>query len=128
MTPFTSTEEITYNSSNSKVTAVSSSGRIRAVAPGTARITVTSGSKKATVTVTVPGIADVNSSVTVNKGKNLTLKPTLYGISDKVTYTSSNRKVAKVSSTGKIKGYKKGTAVITVTAGSYSVECKVTVK
>lgn len=126
--PFTSTQKITYTTSDKKIAAVSSSGKIKAVAPGTATITAVSGSKKATCKVTVTGIANVKSSVTVAKGKTLTLKPTLYGITDKVTYTSSNTKVATVSSKGKIKGVKKGTATITVTAGNYTVKCKVTVK
>ena len=126
--PFTSTQKITYTTSDKKIAAVSSSGKIKAVAPGTATITAVSGSKKATCKVTVTGIANVKSSVTVAKGKTLTLKPTLYDITDKVTYTSSNTKVATVSSKGKIKGVKKGTATITVTAGNYTVKCKVTVK
>ena len=128
LVPFTSTQKITYKSSNSKVAAVSSSGKIKAAAPGTATITVTSGSKKATCKVTVSGITNVKSSVTVKKGKTLTLKPKVYGISGKVTYTTSNKKVATVSSKGQIKGIKKGTATITVKAGSVSATCKVKVK
>ena len=46
----------------------------------------------------------------------------------KVTYTSSNKKVATVTSKGVIRAKKKGTAVITVKSGSRTVKCKVTVK
>lgn len=126
--PITSQEKITYASSDKKVASVTSSGVIKALAPGKAVITVTSGTKKVKVTVTVPGITNVKSSVSIKKGKTLTLKPQTFGISEKVTYTSSNTKVATVNSNGKIKGIKKGTAIITVKAGNYSVKCKVTVK
>lgn len=127
LTPFTSSQKITYKSSNTKVATVTSKGIIKAVAPGIARITVTSGSKKTTVTVTVPGIGNVKSSVAIKKGKTLILKPQTYGIKGTVTYKSSNTKVVTVTSKGKVKGVGKGTAVITVKAGSYSVKCKVKV-
>lgn len=128
LTPFTSTQKITYKSSNKKVATVTSAGKIKTVAPGTATITVTSGSKKATCKVTVIGIGNVKSSVSVKKSKTLTLKPKLYGISGKVTYTSSNTKIATVDANGKIKGIKKGKATITVKVGNKQVTCKVTVK
>lgn len=128
VTPVTSLQKVTYKTSNKKVAAVSSKGKITAKAAGKTKITVKSGSKKVTVTVTVPGITNVKTSASVKKGKTLTLKPKKYGISGKVTYTSSNPKVATVSSKGKIRGVKKGKATITVKAGNYAVKCKVTVK
>lgn len=126
--PITSVEKITYSSSNRKVVTVSGNGKITAKAPGTAKVTVKSGKKKVTCTVTVPGITGVKSSLKVAKGKKVTLKPKTYGISGKVTFTSSNTKIATVSSTGKITAKRKGNTVITVKAGNYSVKCKLTVK
>ena len=126
--PFTSTQKVTYKSSNKKIAKVTSGGKITAVAPGKATITATSGSKKVKITVTVPGIENVKSSVSVKKNKTLTLKPKTYGISEKVTYTSSNTKVATVTANGKIKGIKKGTAKITIKAGTFTKTVKVTVK
>ena len=128
LTPFTSTQKITYKSSNKKIASVTTAGKVKAVAPGTAKITVTSGSKKAVVTVTVPGIILAKTSVTVKKNKTLTLKPKLYGVSGNVTYTSSNSNVATVAANGKITGVKKGTATITLKAGAYALNCKVKVK
>jgi uncharacterized protein YjdB len=64
----------------------------------------------------------------VKKNKTLTLKPTTYGISGKVTYTSSDTNIATVTSKGKIKGIKKGTATITIKAGDFKKTVKVTVK
>lgn len=71
--------------------------------------------------------AKASSSLSVNKGKSKTIKVTFptgftkvtkYTGSPadvKVTYKSSNPKVATVSSSGKVTGKKKGTAKITVT-------------
>ena len=133
--PLTSQQKITYQSSNKKVATVSSKGVIRAKGVGTARITVKSGSKKVTVKVTVPRtktkkITKVPSSLTLKKGKTRVLRPrrSPSGSDEKITYKSSNRKVAAVTSSGKITAKKKGTAVITVKSGSVSVKCKVTVK
>ena len=126
--PFTSTQKITYASSNKNVATVTSSGTVKAVAAGKAEITVASGSKKVKVTVTVPGITNVKSSVSVKKNKTLTLKPITYGISGKVTYTSSNKNIVSVTSKGKIKGLKKGTAKITIKAGNFKQVVTVQVK
>ena len=126
--PFTTTQKLTYKSSNKKVATVTSKGKIEAVAPGKATITVKSGSKSVKITVTVPGITNVKSSVTVKKNKTTTLKPQAYGISGKVTYTSSNPKVATVTSKGKVKGIKKGSAKITIKVGSYTKTVTVKVK
>ena len=120
--------KVTYASSDTSVAKVSSKGKITGVAPGKAVITVSCGGKKVKTTVTVPGIANVASSVTVKKNKTLTLKPELYGISGTATYTSSNKNVATVTSGGKIKGVKKGTAQITIKAGGYSKTVTVNVK
>ena len=53
--------------------------------------------------------------VTVARNKKLTLKPVISPITsqEKVTYSSSNKKIATVSSSGVITGKKKGTAYIT---------------
>ena len=127
LTPVTSVNKITYSSSNKKVATVSSSGKITAKAPGTAKITVKSGKKKVTCTVTVPGITGVKSSLKLTKGRKVTLKPKTYGSSEKVTFTSSNTKVATVSSKGQITAKAAGTAKVTVKSGNLTVTCTVTV-
>ena len=53
ITPLTSTEKITYKSSNSKIVSVNSKGRITAKKKGKAVITVKSGKKKVKCKVTV---------------------------------------------------------------------------
>ena len=135
VTPFTSRQKVTYRSSNKKVATVSAKGVIKAKKSGTAKITVKSGSKKFIVTVTVPktkttAITGVPESVSIKKGKTYTLKAKAVPKSseEKFTYRSSNKKVATVSKSGKVKGVKKGTATITIKSGKISVKVTVTVK
>lgn len=134
ITPFTSQEKVTYTSSNKKVAKVTSRGVITAKKSGTAKITVKSGKKKAVLAVTVPKTAtksiSVASAVSVKKGKTYTLKAkrTPANSEEKITYRSSNKKVATVTNSGKIKGVKKGTATITVKSGKVTKKVTVTVK
>ena len=69
-------------------------------------------------------------TATVYKGKTTTLKATVTGAdAQKVTFTSSNPKVAAVNkTTGKVTAKAKGSAVITAKCGDVKVTCKVTVK
>ena len=133
--PSNSEEKLTYKTSNKKIATVSSKGVITAKKVGTAKITVTSGKKKVTVKVVVPKtktktIKGVPSSLTMRKGKTYTLKAkrSPSGSDEKLTYKSSNKSIVTVSSSGKLRAKKKGTATITVTSGTVSVKCKVKVK
>ena len=67
-------------------------------------------------------------SATLTKGKTLKLKATVTGSSSKVKWSSSNTKVAKVSSSGKVTAKKAGTATITAKVGKVTAKCKITVK
>jgi hypothetical protein len=67
------------------------------------------------------------TALTIKKGKTATIKTTAIPNS-KVTFASSDKKVATVSSKGVVKGIKKGKATITVKANGKTVEVKVTVK
>lgn len=135
VTPVTSKEKVTYSSSNKKVATVSSKGVIKAKKAGTAKITVKSGKKKVVVTVKVTGVKTTNLSgvpaaKSVSKGKSFKIKAiaTPKNTDEKITFKSSNKKVATVTSKGVVKGLKKGTATITVQSGSKKMTCKVTVK
>ena len=117
---------LSWKSSKSAVATVSRTGKVKAIAPGTARITVTtSNGLKASVTIRVPAVpatkvAITAPSKTVKVGKTLQLKASLTpsDATDRVTWKSSNAKLAKVSQTGKVTGVKKGTVTITATAAS----------
>ena len=65
-------------------------------------------------------------SVSLNVGKTYTLK--VSGIKGKITWTSSQKSVATVSSKGVVKAKKKGNTVITAKYGKKKFICKVTVK
>lgn len=135
VTPVTSKEKVTYSSSNKKVATVSSKGVIKAKKAGTAKITVKSGKKKVVVTVKVTGVKTTNLSgvpaaKNVSKGKSFKIKAiaTPKNTDEKISFKSSNKKVATVTSKGVVKGLKKGAATITVQSGSKKMTCKVTVK
>ena len=125
-----------YSSSDNNVAAVTSTGKITAVKVGTAVITVTTTTgAKGTYTVTVKKapkkIGASFKKKTLKKGKQITLKPKFAAgyYSNKVTYKSSNKKIATVSSKGVIKAKKKGTCKITMTTyNGKKVTVTITVK
>lgn len=132
-----------WKSSNTKVAKVA--GRANGTCTitagnktGKAKITITlkSGLQK-TVTVSVQKsavktkkISGVAKTLRLNRKQKTTLKPILSPLTstEKITYKSSNSKVASVNSKGQITAKKKGTTVITVKSGTKTVKCKVTVK
>lgn len=125
----TLTDKVTWTSSNKKVATVNSKGVVTAKAKGTAVITATCGEYKATCKVTVKNpslkLTKTSASVKVGKTTKITAKVTPSG---KITYKSSNSKIATVSSKGVVKGKKKGTAKITVTCNGVKKVFTVTVK
>lgn len=75
-------------------------------------------------------IIGITKKITLKKGKKVKLKPAILPITsvEKITYKSSNSKVASVDSKGNIKARKKGKATITVKSGKKTVKCTITVK
>ena len=124
-----------FRSDNSKVVTCDSSGRITAVAPGTANVSVRLyNGLKATCTVTVykapQSFRLSTSSLRLNKGTTCTL----YCLMDSGyaaysrSFTSSNTKVATVSSSGTVTAVSTGSAVITATLyNGVKASCTVTV-
>ena len=74
-------------------------------------------------------ISGLKKKLTIKKGKSVTLKPVVSPITsqEKVTYSSSNKKIVTVNSKGVITGKKKGTAYITVKSGKIRKKVKVVV-
>ena len=121
---------VTYKSSNTKIATVNSkTGTVKGIKAGTVTITATSGKLKATYKLTVknPTFTLTKSSATIAKGKTTTIKSKAAPAS-KVTYISSNKKVATVSSKGVVKGIRKGKATITVKCNGITKKFVVTVK
>ena len=127
-------KSVTWESSNTKVATVTSAGKVKGVKTGTATITCTSNSTgaKATCKVTVGSVKLDKTEATILKGKTTTLKATVYpsSLTDmSVTWESSNTAVATVTTAGKVKGVKTGTATITCTSNATGLKatCNVTV-
>ena len=129
---------VSVKSSNRKIaTAAYKNGILKITAKkkaGKANIIVTTKTgKKAVVKVTVLKAKTTKitcKAVNVKKGKKVTLKPKVTPVysDDKVTYTTSNKKIATVSAKGVVTGKKKGTAYVTIKSGRKKVKVKVTVK
>ncbi len=89
----------------------------------------------ATVPATEPVAKEKKTTVTLSKSSvklytkaTYTIKATVKNPKGKTAYTSSDKKVATVSASGKIKALKKGTAYITVKNNGVSKKLKLTVK
>ena len=138
---------VSWKSSNKKVVSVGRNGKVKGLKAGkTATITVqlASGLKKsfkvnvqkknvATKSLKVVNVSTgkkVSSKVSLKRKQTLKLATTVSPITskEKVKYSSSNKKVASVSSKGVIKAKKKGKATITVKSGKKTYKIKITVK
>ena len=105
---------------------------------GSAKITITMRSNlKKTIGVKVQkkavactSIKNVPKKLNLKRKKSYQLRPVIEPITctQKVKYKTSNKKIAKVNSKGKITAVKKGTAKITISVGKKKMVCKVVVK
>lgn len=134
-------KKVTYKSSNKKIATVNSKGEVKGVKAGSTKITVTSkknSKKKATIKVIVKKAAVKKVTISTKKAtlavgatKKLTAKVTpKKNVSNKIAWSSSNKKIASVTSKGVAKGVKEGTATITAKAADGSgkkATCKVTI-
>lgn len=118
------TKKVTFSSSNKSIASVSSSGKITAKAAGTVTITASVDGKKLTSKVTV--IKLNSKSKTLTLGDTTTLK--VAGTKNKVTFSSSKKSVATVSSNGKVTAKGKGSATITASVDGKKLTSKISVK
>ena len=130
-----------WSTSNKKVVTVSKSGKITAKKVGTAvvRITMKSGAtakckvkvQKAAVKLTKIAVNSKKVNLNLKKGPKtykLTATKAPITVVNKVTFTTSNKKVAVVSKSGKIRAKKAGKAVITVKCAKKVKKVTVVVK
>ncbi len=138
ITPKNATEKYKYSSSNSKVVKVSAAGKLTAVSKGTATITIktTDGGIKDTCKVTVKEVAVTKVTLDLKKA-SLYAKETLQlkavvspknATNTKITWKSSDAKIATVNSSGKVTAIKKGTCKITASSGKITASCTITVR
>ena len=122
--PSIANKAVKYTSSNTSIATVSSDGVVTAVGSGTCRIiaTTTDGSKvtascDVTVNIKTTGMKLDKTNYTFNKAETIKINPVITPskASKKLTWTSSNTKVAIVSSDGKVTPVGKGTCKITAT-------------
>ena len=137
---------VSWKTSNKKVVSVKN-GRIKGLKAGkSATITVKLASgKKARFKVKVQKAAVATKSIkvtntatgknqgkkaTLKRGQSLKLKAALTPVTSlqKVTWSSSNKKIVTVSKSGVIKAKKKGKATITVKSGNKKYNIRITVK
>ena len=134
---------ISWKSNNTKIATISGKADGTCIIKagkktGKAKITITlkSGLQK-TVNVSVQKgtvktkkITGIAKSLKLKKKQKTVLHPVIAPLTstEKITYKSSNSKIATVNSKGQITAKKKGTAIITVKSGNKSVKCKITVK
>ena len=129
---------VSWSSSNSSVASVDKNGKVTAKTKGTATITanVDGISASCKVTVNEPAKTTIKldkTKVTLGAGEPCTLKATV-SPSQKVTWTSSNPKLVKVDSNGKLTVTKdifnyfevEQTVKITAKAGNATATCTVT--
>lgn len=122
-------KNVTWSVSNSKYASVSSTGVVTTKTAGKGKsVTITATSKdnsavKATYKITIMKNAvkkiKLSGKKTLKKGKTAIIKATFTpakNISKELTWTSSNPKIATVSSKGKVKALKKGKVKITAKA------------
>ena len=119
--------ELKYKSSNTSIATVNAKGVVTVKKKGKCKITVTSiydSKVKGTLSLTVSKgkqkakitLKEKKASIVVGKTTTIKVK-SFKGISNKnVAFSSSDKKVATVSSKGKVTGKKAGKATITVTS------------
>lgn len=124
---------INWSSSDPDVATVDEYGQVTALAPGHTTITVEVSGKSDSCSLEV---FSSDESITLDKenldmgvGDTYTLKVTIQTQVGAVvvTWSSSNTAVATVSEGGVVTAKAAGEAVITVTAGKFEAQCKVTV-
>ena len=125
-----SIQAVTWSSSNDKVATVDEYGTVYGVKRGTATIKATAADgsgRYATYEVTVlqqPTDIELSSTaLTVNAGSYKTLKATVYPSNandTKVSWYSSDERIAKVNSSGRVTGVSAGTCIVTCASTNFS--------
>ncbi len=119
-------KKVTWSTSKKSVASVSSSGKITAKSVGSAIIAATVSGKRLTCKVTVKEPIKIShKSYNLDIGKAKTLKIT--GTAKRISWSSSDKKVATVSSSGKVTALASGKATITASVEGKKLTCSIKV-
>lgn len=134
-------EKAKWSTADKTIATVNQAGVVTGKTKGSTTITATIKNVKYTqkVSVKTPSVSLDRTTATIYKGdcaavKNtsVTIRATTDPANQKITWTSSNTRIAKVSATGKVTPVAAGTATIKASfkrdGKTYSKSCKVTVK
>lgn len=125
----TPTASISWKSEQPSIAKIDAKGTITALKAGTTKISAIANGVTATCSISVkkPIVTLNKASITLYEKGSVTLKATAYGKSQTVRWSSDNKAVAEVSSSGKITAKKAGTAYISARANDAKKTCKVVV-
>ncbi len=128
--------KVTWSSSSDSIATVTEDGKVKGIAPGTATITAVDQSTNKMVSCRVTVVKTdyrfiylSESTKSLEKNQSFTLTTRTEPEGGKYTLTSSDTKVATVSSTGVVKAVSAGKAVIVASdyTGLITSKCTVTV-
>lgn len=125
---------LVYSMENPKIAQVSSKGTVTGLSAGKTVLNieynVDSCKKvdKIPITVKKATITIQQGTKTLKKGKSVNFTTKLVGVTGTVKWKTSNKKIATVSSTGKVTAKKKGTVTITAYIGNVKTTRKIKVQ
>lgn len=127
-------KKVVWSSSKKSVATVNSKGKVTAKKPGTVTIIAKANGvlTKCIITVKYPKASiKLNSQSEIlylNGNKTFKLEATITGKSQKVSWKSTNPKVATVNSVGIVTAKQVGTTVVIATANKKTAKCHITVQ
>ncbi|QNK41550.1 Ig-like domain-containing protein [Caproicibacter fermentans] len=135
--PPDSTDKVLWATSDNAIATVDDSGQVTGISAGNATITASVGDGAISVSCQVTTVvsiseldlSDTELSLKKGEGHNLTAQvlPEDTTEDKTVTWSSSDKTVATVDSSGKITAVEGGTAIVTAQTGKHSAQCTVTV-
>lgn len=117
--------KIKWSTSNKKIATVSSKGKVKAKKKGKVTITAKVKGKKykCKIKVEKPSLNKTTTKIALNQKEKLIVT----GTTQKIKWSSQNKKIATVNSKGKITPKKVGTTKIVAKIGNTKYKCKVKV-
>ena len=133
LNPEDATDAVEWSSSAPEVVSVDGNGNITALAKGSAVITAASNGHRASCSVTVkvtPSGLSLPGKMDLLKGKTALMEASVLpeGAAASITWTSSNKKIATVSSDGRVKAVSAGTCTVTGTVKGTAIKASCSVR